>query len=132
VANYGAKAGGIAIGSTSEAADSSLNSKFSALNWEQFSNDLITAAHFSKIVGVYSLEACVHRGFLAKMKNFNWQQPVHIPGSAITATAHFRAMVQRVIWISTYWIYVLLGLVALIVLLIWQIRKLRKKPAKPV
>jgi hypothetical protein len=34
------------------------------LSWDEFSKDLITASHFTHIVGIYSLSGCVQQGFL--------------------------------------------------------------------
>jgi hypothetical protein len=75
---YGPDAETIAVGSTSASGDPKMDAKFPPLNWDEFSRDLTVASHFSRIVGVYSLEGCVRQGFLPRLKALDWGQTVTI------------------------------------------------------
>jgi hypothetical protein len=63
---YGPDAQIITVGSTS--GDATAPSKFAPLSWNEFSRDLIVAAHFSPVVGIYSLPGCVQRGYLPRLR----------------------------------------------------------------
>lgn len=122
VYSYGKDAQVIAIGSTSTGNDSAMNAKFHPLNWEEFEKDLITASHFTHIIGVYSLEGCVYQGFLQHLKNFDWDQTVVISSESINQVAHFRKVVGFLIWILSAWIYIFIVLILLFLLFIWRLR----------
>jgi hypothetical protein len=105
----------IAIGST--AGDSNAGADAGPLNWDEFSRDLIVAGHFSRIIGVYDLEGCVHQGFLARLKTFDWSQSFTIQADAIrrpiASTAYsgwscgsaliFRISSPSSCWLSPRW-----------------------------
>jgi hypothetical protein len=59
---YGPSAQIIVVGTTS--GDNQPGSKYVPLSFEELEHDLIVAAHFSPVVGIYNLEASVRRGFL--------------------------------------------------------------------
>jgi hypothetical protein len=122
VYSYGKEAQVIAIGSTSAGNDSAMNAKFHPLSWEEFEKDLITASHFTHIIGVYSLEGCVFQGFLQHLKNFDWDQTVVISSKSINQVAHFRRVVGILIWILSAWIYIFIALILLLLILIWRLR----------
>jgi hypothetical protein len=127
VYSYGPNAQVIAIGSTSNGDNPALNAKFAPLSWSEFSEDLVTASHFSHIVAVYSLEGCIQQGFLSRLKNFDWDQKVIITVKSINQVTHFRKIVGKLIWTLSNWIYVAIVLVLLISGLIWRWRSRRKK-----
>jgi hypothetical protein len=93
---YGPDAQIITVGSTS--GDATAPSKFAPLSWNEFSRDLIVAAHFSPVVGIYSLPGCVQRGYLPRLRIIDWAQPVTIQSSAIRIVALLRARIQAVLW----------------------------------
>ena len=77
---YGPEAQAIAVGSTT-GPTSDLH--FARLNWEEFSRDLMVANHFSHVIGVYNLDGCVRQGFLARLKNLNWNESVTISAESV-------------------------------------------------
>ncbi len=95
----GPGAQGIAVGST--ASDPAV----APLNWEQFSRDLIVASHFTRLVGVYNLEGCVHQGFLSRLKELDWNQSVTIPGPAIKNASRVAMVFQTALWTASYLVY---------------------------
>jgi hypothetical protein len=88
---------------------------------------LITASHFTKVVGIYNLEGCIQQGFLSKLKNFDWDQKVTITANSLNKVAHFRRLVSLAIWILSYWIYVAIVIMLFISWIIWLLRKRRVK-----
>jgi hypothetical protein len=68
---YGAEAQIVAVGSTALSGDAALDAKYPPLSWEKFSRDLRVARHFSKSVGIYSLEGCVRQGFMSRLKTMD-------------------------------------------------------------
>jgi hypothetical protein len=96
---YGPDAQAIAVGVTS---GSTTAPRFTPLNWEDFSRDLIVASHFSHTVGVYNLGGCVQQGFLPRLKTMNWNQSVEIPGDSIRKARQLRARIQRALWLVAH------------------------------
>jgi hypothetical protein len=112
---YGPQTKTLAVGIT--AADKSAG--LSALSWEEFSRDLIVAAHFSRVVGVYSLEGCIRQGFLPRMIALDWGQTVAIPAAQIAAAQKFDRNLRHAIWIFSRLPYIVIALVLLVVWFLW-------------
>ncbi len=93
---YGPSAQLIAVGST--AGDPESHTKFGPLSFEELSRDLIVAAHFAHVVGVYNLGACVRRGFLPRLIALDWNQPVVISADANRRVIKLRARIQSSLW----------------------------------
>ena len=93
------------------------------------SRDLIVAAHFSHLVGVYDLEGCVRQGFLSRMKTMNWNQSVIIPADAIRRADHRLLLLGLILWISSHFLYLVVVLVLSIALIgwRWRIHKMKRK-----
>jgi hypothetical protein len=66
--SYGQDTQALAVGITLSSGNAALDAKYGPLNWEEFSRDTIVASHFSRQLGVYSLEGCVRQGFLPRLK----------------------------------------------------------------
>ena len=123
---YGPDAQSIAVGSTASSGDAQMDAKFSALNWDEFSRDLIVASHFSPEIGVYSLEGCVQQGFLAKLKSLDWAGTVTLPGKGVASVGTFRRRVQTILWIASHIVYIAIVFLAGIAwLAVWWRRRRR-------
>jgi len=96
---YGPRAQAIVVGSTK--GNPPTDARFPPLDWEEFSRDLRVAAHFSPVVGVYSLEGCVHQGFLARLKSMDWNEPVTIPADALRKANRMRSRIHAVLWLGS-------------------------------
>ena len=116
---YAPSAQVIAVGSTASSGDPAMDAKYPALNWEEFSRDLIVAHHFSPIVGVYSLEGCVKQGFISKLKTMDWTQAVMIPAASLKQAEKVRNGIHGVLWLGSHLIYFL---VVFLLLFAWVIR----------
>ncbi len=127
---YGPDAQSIAVGSTASSGDAQMDAKFPALDWNEFSRDLIVASQFSHEVGVYSLEGCVRQGFLPKLKNLNWEQPVTLPAAVVVKAQKFRRGVQTVLWIASHVVYIgIVFLAGMTWLVVWWRRRRRARRA---
>jgi hypothetical protein len=116
---YGPDAQTVAVGSTARSGDAKADAKFPPLNWDEFSRDLIVARHFSKTVGVYSLEGCVRQGFMPKLKTLDWNERVAIPAKSVGKAAGFRKFVFLVLWVGSHIVYIVL---ALLLGIAWLVR----------
>jgi hypothetical protein len=123
---YGPDAQTIVVGVT--AGDPQPDPKFRPLNWEELSRDLVIASHFTREVGVYSLEGCVRQGFLGRLVKFDWSQTVSISADSMARVARFRLIVQAVLWTVSRLPYLIAALVAVIWFL-W--RRRRRRAAMP-
>jgi hypothetical protein len=108
---YGPDAQVVTVGST--AGDPATGGKFGPLNWDEFTRDLIVASHFSRVLGVYSLEGCVQQGFLSRLTTMDWDRTVTIPAEANSKAIHLRARIQSVLWTASHIAYLLAVLVLL-------------------
>ena len=132
---YGPDAQTIAVGSTAASGDPAADAKFPPLSWNEFARDLIVARHFSKRVGVYSLEGCVRQGFFPRLQTMDWNEAVTIPGKVVAKAARVRRVVFAALWVGSHIVYfVLVFLAALAGLVRWIIirRRRKRKSAEPI
>jgi hypothetical protein len=126
---YGPDAQAIAVGSTSGPTS---DPHFARLNWEEFSRDLMVANHFSHVIGVYNLEGCVRQGFLARLKNVNWNESITISAESVRRARQLRARVQRVLWMLSNLPYLLIAiLIAFLWTIVWWNKHRLRRTALP-
>ncbi|HEX7894809.1 MAG TPA: hypothetical protein VF447_11500 [Terriglobales bacterium] len=116
---YGPDAQTVAVGSTASSGDPKVDAKYAPLNWDEFSRDLIVARHFSKTVGIYSLEGCVRQGFMPKLKTLDWNERIVIPAKSVGKAAGFRKFVFLVLWVGSHIVYIV---VAVLLAIAWLVR----------
>jgi hypothetical protein len=125
--SYGRDTQALAVGSTLSSGNAAMDAKYGPLDWEEFSRDTIVASHFSREVGVYSLEGCVRQGFLPRLKAMDWTHGVDIPAAALTKMHRFRAGVQAILWTASHLLYLAAGF---LIVVIWFARRwFRRKHA---
>jgi hypothetical protein len=105
---YGPDAQVIAVGSTGSTGDPQLDARFAPLDWNELSRDLIVASHFTRVIGIYSLEGCVHQGLLTRLSGFDWNQFVTVGADSISTVKRFRMAFQIALWIASHPFIVLL------------------------
>jgi len=125
---YGPQAQTIAVGSTKS--DPASDAKFPPLNWDEFSRDLLVASHFSRTVGVFSLEGCVHQGFLSRLKSMDWNRSVIIPGEAVQNAERLRGRIHRALWLITNFPWLVLAAFAIVLGWFWRRRWMRRLAAE--
>jgi hypothetical protein len=123
--SLGRGAQGISIGVTDGGTP---GSGMGALDWNEFSRDLIVASHFTRQIGVYNLEGCVHQGFLRRLETMDWNQSVVISAASIARAKRLGLVIRTVLWIVSRlpWL-----LTAALLLITWWIvhRRIGKKRA---
>jgi hypothetical protein len=117
---YGPEAQTLTVGVT--AGDPQPASRFGPLTWDELSRDLLVAGHFSPVVGVYSLEGCVQRGYLPRLKTMDWSRSVTIPAEASRKVIQLRARIQSAIWIASHLPYFAAAIFLVDLWLIWRRR----------
>jgi hypothetical protein len=106
--SYGRQAGSIAIGSTGGGVEvGSLNHR--ALSWEELARDLRLAWVFTHDIHIFSLEGCVKEGYLTRLKNFVWDQPIFDPIAMAEQVNHLRRSFRIFLWISARMKTILVG-----------------------
>jgi len=99
------------------------------LNWRDFSQDLLIAAHFTHTVGVYNLEGCVQQGFLARLESMDWNQTASIPATEIRKAQRRVAFACALVWVGT-WMPAILAVLLLAIALVWMAPWRRKAPSR--
>jgi len=97
-----------------------------ALNWNEFSDDLIVAAHFSSTVGVFNLEGSVQRDYLSRLETMNWNQSVSITAQALARAHRFLAVIIVVLWLGELAPYLVVVLILAFVCTTVRIRLRRR------
>lgn len=119
---YGPQTQTLAVGTTLDDKAAGLT----ALSWDEFSRDLIVAAHFSHVVGVYSLEGCIRYRYLPRMLSLDWGQTVTIPAEQVAAAQRFDEHLRHAIWLFSLLPYIVMVLVLLVVWLVWWLVRRRQ------
>jgi hypothetical protein len=99
----GSTGGGVAIGGADQVRP---------LGWEEFSRDLRLASRLADDVGIFSLEGCIRQGFLERLPDFAWAEPVALPADQAATIDRWRAIARAVLWITArpYLLLALFGL----------------------
>ena len=75
LASYGPQAGGgVGVGITGGGVDVPGLIEVPPSSWEEFARDLRLARRWTEDVHVFSLEGCVHQGFLPRLRDFDWTE----------------------------------------------------------
>jgi hypothetical protein len=99
--SYAPEAKAIGLGSTGGGINPGIGST-RTLSWDEFSRDLRLAWYWSDHLYIFSLEGCVHQGFLEPLKSFTWDQPILFPEAQAEAVSRLRSSLQSVLWLSKY------------------------------
>lgn len=92
------------------------------LDWNEFSRDLMVAAHFSNTVGVFNLEGSVQRNFLSRLETMDWHQSVSIAAGSLAKAHRLQAFVIIVLWLGELTPFLFL---IFIVALVWVVLRIR-------
>jgi len=71
------------------------------LSWDELAHDLKLARRWCDDILIHSLEGCVWHGFLARLRSFDWEEPVKPPKQAWLARG-FRAALAAALWTSAH------------------------------
>ncbi len=73
-----------------------------------------------------SLEGCVRRGFLVKLRTMDWNQPVTIPAAAVQKANRMRSGIHLALWLGTNFPYIVVVFLAVIVWLLLRRERRRR------
>ncbi|MBN1248804.1 MAG: hypothetical protein JXC32_14180 [Anaerolineae bacterium] len=109
--SYAGDADGIGVGSTGGGVDIEGPPP---LRWSEFVRDLRLARRWQDEIFIFSLEGCVERGYLRRLKGFAWDGPVHIPERGAQQVDFLRHFLRGVLWTGSRPALVLAGLAFLL------------------
>jgi hypothetical protein len=112
--SYAPEAGMIAVGSTGGGVETDV--ELPVLNWDQLARDLRLASQWSDDIFIFSLEGCQKQGFLDRLIDFDWAQPVPVPRKQVQQVDNLRRAFRGFLWTTTRPWLVLASLAALIFL----------------
>lgn len=120
--SYAPEAGSVGVGSTGGGVELEGHGEIPPLDWDEFARDLCLARSWSNDIHVFSLEGCVGQGFLARLKKFDWGQPVARPTDAARQVDGVRKVLRAVLWASAHPLVVVGGLLGAW----WLLSRLRR------
>lgn len=120
--SYGRQAQSIGIGSTGGGVELDIL-EHRPLSWEELSRDLRLAWVFTDNIHVFSLEGCIREGYLNRLKDFEWDQPIFEPSEMAEKVERLRGPFKTILWVGTHPILVAGGILAALFVL----SRLRRK-----
>ena len=120
--SYGVDADVVGVGSTGGGVEIDGPA---ALSWEEFARDLRMAYRWSDDIFIFSLEGCIEQGFLARLRDFDWEQALIMPTEQIERVNRGRAVLRGALWASSHPFMIMAGLVGLL-FVIRTSRRLRR------
>jgi hypothetical protein len=72
------------------------------LSWEELARDLRLAWYWCDDLHIFSLEGCVQRGFLPRLKSFAWDFPILLPESSQARVDAWRDSVRSALWVNAH------------------------------
>ncbi len=96
--SYGAQASSIGVGSTGGGVELPGAGAAPPLSWDELSRDLWLARRWCADLHVFSLEGCVRQGFLARLRSFDWEEPVERPQTKTRRMELMRRVGKALLW----------------------------------
>jgi len=72
------------------------------LDWDEFSRDLLLARCWTGDIHAFSLEGCVQQGFLPRLHDFDWDQPVTLPLTMAAQVESWRKALRAGLWATAH------------------------------
>jgi len=119
ILSYGEEVSAIALGSTGGGPALMGGKPLPTLSWEELSRDLLLAQQICQQVHLYSLEGCLERGFIPRLRDFDWRQPVALYSSELHEVPRTRQRLRWVLQVLDYPILTSVGLLLLLIGVVW-------------
>ena len=104
--SYAFDAQAIGVGSTGGGVDLEGVANTRPLSWAELQRDLLLAYQHTNYIYIFSLEGCVHQGFLPLIREMDWQQKPALPLRAAEKIEHWRRWGRRALWgLSHPWVF---------------------------
>jgi hypothetical protein len=120
--SYAQSTAGVGVGSTGGGVQFEGITLAPPLTWEEFERDLRLARRWTNDIHVFSLEGCIEQGFLARLKGFDWEQPVTPPLEAAGEVERFRQGLRTALWLTAHPLTVFGGLLGVL----WLFERVRR------
>lgn len=111
--SYAPESDSVGVGNTGGGVDLEGVIDIPPLTWEEFSRDLRLCVARQKPVHIFCLEGCVAQGFLPRLVDFDWDEPITPPGGTTKVRAVRTAMTTGLWLLERPWV-ILLSLATLI------------------
>ncbi len=108
--SYAPDAQVIAVGSTGG------GEEIPPLAWEELARDLRLARRWVDTIAVHSLEGCVEKGFLTRLRTLDWDERVVLPLRGARQVEGYRRVLRAILWSSAHPELVLGALIAALAL----------------
>lgn len=123
--SYAPEAQSIGLGSTGGGVYVGFGDR-NPLDWDELSRDLLLSWYWTDDIHIFSLEGCVQQGFIERLKTFEWDRPILFPDEIADAADVSRKAIQSILWITSHFKLILVGLLG-IMLSLSVVRRLRRK-----
>jgi hypothetical protein len=103
--SYTPRAQSIAVGSTGGSVDFGIEDNWldgTPLSWEEFARDLRLGWVYTDDLYVFSLEGCVRQGFLKRLEDFEWDQPILEPVEVAARVEAWRKALSSALWVFAH------------------------------
>jgi hypothetical protein len=107
--SYAGEAESVGVGSTGGGVQIEGIGDIPPLDWVELSRDLRLARRWTEDIHIFSLEGCVHQGFMQRLKDFDWDGPVTIPLAAARRVRLIRKGLQGLLWVCAHPVLFFLG-----------------------
>lgn len=125
--SYAPEAQSVGLGNTGGGIDIGPFPDIPPLGWLELARDLRLARRWTDDIHIFCLEGCVRNGFLARLKDFDWDESfAGPPPDSARQVSQFRGALQALLWISANPLLIVAGLFGAM----WMISTLRRRIRK--
>ena len=129
ILSYGPEGTAVAIGSTGGGVTLGEGQVLPSLTWEDLSRDLLLAQQVNAAeIHIFSLEGCLQKDWLPRLRDFDFNQPVFLYSGEIEAMARQRRVTQVVLKLLSWPTLTVLGLGLTLLLALWLVWRLLSWP----
>lgn len=114
--SYAPEAQSIGLGSTGGGVDTGIIES-GPLKWDELARDLRLAWYWCNDLYIFSLEGCVHQGYLERLKTFEWDQPILFPDEVAERFKKWRKVLRLNLWVVSNGTVILVGMMIILLLI---------------
>lgn len=100
--SYAPDADAIAVGSTGGGVTLEDVPEAPALTWDELRRDLLLAYQWTDHIGIFSLEGCVRRGHLSRLRDFDWTVSIAPPLEDARNVSRRRRWLRTQLWLGSH------------------------------
>ncbi|MCP3867086.1 MAG: hypothetical protein GY703_03140 [Gammaproteobacteria bacterium] len=100
--DYARRSQSVGVGITGGGVEMQGLSHKKALNWSEFSHDLLLTRQWVDDIHIFSLEGCIEQGFLDRLIELDWAQTAGPPPQWRKIVAVVRKLLRSGLWLSAH------------------------------